>query len=325
MTASNPPYNAGDRIILMTIGLLLTLLIVFVFALINISNTYQTKKQDYGTLIEPRTDLGQFKVKPAPARIVETPVIVMAAPVEIPENVAPKAAEAQPPAPVRKKQPPAKPAIALVARQPAVPKPTIKKETRTAQPKSESGYFKLGKNGSILPDNATEWACVQDRATGLIWEVKTDDNSMRDRDNFFSWYDPKAERNYGKAGQRDGGRCKGKADCDTQAFVEALNEQQLCGFSDWRLPKRDEMLSLVNFSNSRKGNRASINTDYFPHTVPSWYWTASSNPNKPDYAWFVLFRNGHALSALKRQPKHVRLVRSLESQKKTLNRLALQQ
>ena len=324
MTASNPPYNAGDRIILMTIGLLLILLIIFVFALVSISNTYQTKKQEYGTLIEPRTDLHQVTVKP-PAQIVKTPVIVMAAPVEIPENVAPKAAEAQPPAPVRKKQQPEKPAIALVARQPAKPKPTIKKETRVTQPESTSGYFKLGRSGNILPDTATEWACVQDRATGLIWEVKTDDNSMRDRDNFFSWYDPATEHNHGQAGARDGGRCKGQADCDTLAYVRFTNEQQLCGFSDWRLPKRDEMLSLVDHNHSSKKTRARINTDYFPQTVASWYWTASSNPDKPENAWFVLFRNGLALSALKHQPKHVRLVRSSVSEKKTLNRLAFNQ
>jgi len=311
MTASSPPYNAGDRIILMTIGLLLILLIVFVFALINISNTYQTKKQDYSELAEPRTDPGQVKVKPAPARIVETPVIVLAVPVDTPESLTP--------VPVRTKQPPTKPAAALVAKQPAKPKPTIKKETRVAQPINESGYLKLGSDGHILSHDATEWACVQDRATGLIWEVKTDDNSMRDRDNFFSWYDPNAERNHGAAGQRDGGRCKGKAGCDTLAYVEALNEQHLCGFSDWHMPSRDEMLTLIDRS---KANKASIDADYFPQTVPSWYWTASSNPDKPDHAWFVLFRNGLALNALKHQPKHVRLVRSRQSEKKTLNRLA---
>ena len=321
MTASNPPYNAGDRIILMTIGLLLILLVIFVFALINISNTYQTKKQEYGALIEPHTDLRQVTVKP-PARIVKTPVIVMAAPVEIPENVAPKAVEAQPPVPVRKKQPPTKPAAALVARQPAKPKPTIKKDTRVTQPISESGYLKLGSDGRILSDNAPEWACVQDRATGLIWEVKTDDNSMRDRDNFFSWYDPATERNHGKAGERDGGRCKGQADCDTQAYVEALNEQQLCGFNDWRLPAKNELLSLVEYNYGKKKTRAMINAEYFPHAVASWYWTASSNPRRPDYAWFILFRNGIALNAPKQQPKHVRLVRSGQNEKKTLNRLA---
>ena len=315
MTASNPPYNAGDRIILTTIGLLLILLIIFVFALVSISNTYQTKKQEYGTLIEPRTDLRQAPAKP-PARIVKTPVIVMAAPVEIPENVAPKTVEAQP----------AKPAAALVARQPAKPKPTIKKQTRLAQPISESGYLKLGSDGRILSDNAPEWVCVQDRATGLIWETKTDDNSLRDRDNFFSWYDPVTEPNHGKAGARNGGRCNGQAGCDTQAYVDALNEQQLCGFSDWRLPSRDEMLTLVDFSNSRKGSQASIDADYFPQTVASWYWTASSNPDKPDYAWFVLFRNGLALNALKQHPKHVRLVRSRQTEKKTLTpRLAFHQ
>jgi len=296
MTASNPPYNAGDRIILMTISLLLILLIVFVFALINISNTYQTKNQEYSALSEPRTDLGQVTIKPAPARIVKTPVIVMAVPVEIPENIASKAVKTEPPAPVRKKQP-------------AKPKPTIKKETRVAQPINESGYLKLGPDGRILSHNATEWACVQDRATGLIWEIKTDDNSMRDRDNFFSWYEPATERNHGEAGERNGGRCKGKADCDTLAYVQAFNQQQFCGFNDWRLPAKDELLSLVEYNYGNKKTRAMINVEYFPHAVASWYWTASSNPRRPNYAWFILFRNGLALNALKEQPKHVRLVR----------------
>lgn len=93
MAASNLPYNSGDRIIVMTIILILILLLAFVVALINISNTYQNKQQEYSALIEPRTDIPQVAIKPAPARIVKTPVIVMAAPVEIPENVAPKAAE----------------------------------------------------------------------------------------------------------------------------------------------------------------------------------------------------------------------------------------
>ena len=322
MTASNPPYNAGDRIILKTIGLLLILLIIFVFALVSISNTYQTKKQEYGALVEPRTDIPQVTVKP-PARIVKTPVIVMTTPVEIPENLAPKAVVAQPPAPVRKKQPPTKPAAALVARQPAKPIPTIKKETRVAQSISESGYLKLGSDGRILSHDATEWVCVQDRATGLIWEIKTDDNSLRDRDNFFSWYDPAADRNHGEAGERNGGRCKGRADCDTLAYVQAFNQQQLCGFNDWRLPSREEMLTLIDRSTS---NKASINADYFPQTEASWYWTASSNPDKPEHAWFVLFRNGIALNAPKQQPKHVRLVRNGQAEKKTLTpRLAFHQ
>lgn len=280
MAAINLPDKAGNRTILITIFLLLILLVIIVFALINISNTHQNKKPEYNARAESGTEVSQLSAKPAPAKTVVRPV--------------------------------------TVAKQPAKPKPTIKKETRLAQPNSESGYFKLAQNGNILPDDTAVWACVQDRATGLIWEVKTDDSSMRDRDNFFTWYEPAADRNHGMAGARNGGRCKGQADCDTQAYVQAINEQRLCGFSDWRLPTKGELLSLVQDNDGSTATKAKIAAKYFPRTAASWYWTATSNPNKPDYAWFVLFGNGQALNALKRHPKHVRLVRSRESEKKTL-------
>ena len=35
----------------------------------------------------------------------------------------------------------------------------------------------------------------------------------------------------------------------------------------------------------------------------------ASEWNNNDHAWYVLFRNGHALSDLKERPKHIRLVR----------------
>ncbi len=37
------------------------------------------------------------------------------------------------------------------------------------------GYTKLDAAGNDLPTGATEWTCVRDNDTGLIWEVKTDD------------------------------------------------------------------------------------------------------------------------------------------------------
>lgn len=198
------------------------------------------------------------------------------------------------------------------------PPPQVEK--KTVPQRSETGYRKLGRDGTILPDNATDWACVQDRASGLIWEVKTDDNSIRDRDNFFTWYEPAHERNYGNPGSRDGGRCKGEAHCDTLAYIQAINQQRLCGFADWRLPVKDELLSLVEYNYGSKQTKATINLEYFPHAVPSWYWTASSNEKRPDYAWFVLFRNGLALNALKEQPKHVRVVRGYHSRSDEQNK-----
>lgn len=57
-------------------------------------------------------------------------------------------------------------------------------------------FIKIANNGKELPDSAllgnqpTDWACLKDTKTGLIWEVKTDDGGLRDKDWLYSWYDP---------------------------------------------------------------------------------------------------------------------------------------
>jgi len=56
----------------------------------------------------------------------------------------------------------------------------------TTNPRS---YTKLDAGGTDFPDSATDWAMVRDNVTGLIWEVKTDDGSVHDKDDEYTWYD----------------------------------------------------------------------------------------------------------------------------------------
>jgi hypothetical protein len=44
-------------------------------------------------------------------------------------------------------------------------------------------FSKLDAQANELPYSATEWTMVRDNVTGLIWEVKTDDGSIHDKDN----------------------------------------------------------------------------------------------------------------------------------------------
>ena len=169
-------------------------------------------------------------------------------------------------------------------------------------------YIKHDIKGNSLEDNIEQWACVRDTNTGLMWEVKSEDDVMRNSGNLYSWYNPEGEALQGKA---DGGRCKGEAGCDTYAYIQAVNKQNYCGHNDWHLPTREQMQTLVNFEGD--DIKAKINNQYFPRTKPSWYWTSSEHNNKDDYAWYVLFRNGHALSDLKERAKHIRLVRAVMS------------
>ncbi len=265
--------------------------------------------------------LARHEVTPAPlpeqkAAPTPAPVAVMPAPVPAkPQVKAPAPKKKTIKKPVRTKT-----ATAMAMKTPKKPKAVTSKDKPATKPVKittpqplQTGYHKLDADGRVLPDDATEWACVQDQATGLVWEVKTDDNSIQDRDNFFTWYNPAKEYNFGDPGERDGGRCKGKADCDTLAYTQVINQKRLCGYADWRLPVKDELLSLVEYHYGSKDVKATINRNYFPRAVASWYWTASANPKHPDHAWFVLFRNGLALNAPKDQPKHVRLVRGSKS------------
>ena len=48
-------------------------------------------------------------------------------------------------------------------------------------------YTKLDENGDDLPYEATTWVMVRDNVTGLIWEVKTDDGSIHDKDDTYGW------------------------------------------------------------------------------------------------------------------------------------------
>ncbi len=57
------------------------------------------------------------------------------------------------------------------------------------------------------------------------------------------------------------------------------------GYSDWRLPTKTELSTLI-----LAGNSPTIDTAAFPNTKPAWYWT-SEGPNTT-IAWIVGFDTG---------------------------------
>lgn len=153
----------------------------------------------------------------------------------------------------------------------------------------------------------TPWDCVRDDVTGLVWEVKTIDGGLRDQNHTYTWYNPDPQANGGAPGTTDGGQCDGGIDCDTHAYVQAVNEQGLCGASDWRLPTRSELRTIVDY----KAEFPAIDTGHFPNTVARSFWTAEPNITYPSYAWHTDFKFGLAsYYYYKSGPKAVRLVRS---------------
>ena len=173
---------------------------------------------------------------------------------------------------------------------------------------SKSQLVKLDTFQNPLSEDAKQWDCVTDRTTGLVWEVKTNDLGLQDANNYYSWYNTNDILNLGFAGQKDNGKCRGGIDCDTQSYVNAINKKGYCGYSDWRLPSRKDLQTLVQ-SHTDTTENVMIDTRFFPRASGDWYWSSDSDAENPKYAWYVLYFNGRAMKAEKSRAKRIRLVR----------------
>lgn len=151
-------------------------------------------------------------------------------------------------------------------------------------------FTKLSSEGVALAADATDWVCVKDNVTGLIWEVKTTDGGLHDSGDTFTWYSTDSHNNGGSLGDTgDLDICFGySADklgsfCNTDYFIRRVNASALCGTSDWRMPTVDELHTLRIY-----GSDMSIDTSYFPNNQSASYWTASPTFHA-DKAWVSVF------------------------------------
>ena len=106
--------------------------------------------------------------------------------------------------------------------------------------------------------------------------------------------------------------CNGTAGTFTwrQALQQATmaNSASHLGQTDWRLPNRTELESLVNIS----AQSPAIDTTAFPNTAKDWYWTSTTYASHAVSAWYVDFDRGvtNALAKYEVNTIPVRLVRS---------------
>jgi hypothetical protein len=137
-------------------------------------------------------------------------------------------------------------------------------------------FSKLNAEGQALPEEATQWAAIQDNETGFIWETKTRDGGLQDGKHIYTWYAD------GK-GQKNGGKCQGSR-CDTEGYVEAINKEQIASYDDWHLPTIEEFESLVK-------DQTGIDKRYFPNIQKGWY--CSSTPADDDRLWCLNLETGN--------------------------------
>jgi len=172
----------------------------------------------------------------------------------------------------------------------------------------DTKYLAIDANGQAVEGVPGNNDCVQDQFIGLVWEVKSDAQGLHDWRNTYSWYSPEEsfEGELDYRGTRNAGSCAG-SDCDTTAYVEAVNQAAYCGHDDWRMPSRDELGSI---SDPRKPNNPpTANLNYFPHTQIGEYWSANDYQFQYDAAWRWSFEFGHDRVEWKKDPASVRLVR----------------
>jgi hypothetical protein len=153
----------------------------------------------------------------------------------------------------------------------------------------------------LKPDGVTYYDktyCVKDTVTGLIWEGKMP-SGMRAGSNTYTNYD-----------NNDNGGSDSNITASTNSvdYVSYVNGQKICGFSDWRLPTLDELLTLVDYSKGDPG--PSINTTWFPNTNPDYYWSSTVYVDSPKGAWDISFTDGTSISDFRTGLDAIRLVRS---------------
>jgi len=166
-------------------------------------------------------------------------------------------------------------------------------------------YTKLDGSDKALADGADSWVMLRDNVTGLIWEMKTDDGTIHDKDSTYYWYDSNPATNGGNAGTPGDGN-------NTENYIKTLNDAKFGGFIDWRLPTMKELCTII--FEDMPPPWPTINTNYFPNTLSAFYWSSTTVAIYTDDAWGVGFTNGFDFYAHKYSgPRYVRVVRGGQS------------
>ncbi len=81
-------------------------------------------------------------------------------------------------------------------------------------------------------------------------------------------------------------------------FVADMSRNQAFGFSDWRLPNRRELHSLIDY----QARKPSLPSDHpFENVFLGWYWTSTTAAINTAYAWYIHFEGARMFYGRKDQ------------------------
>ena len=165
-------------------------------------------------------------------------------------------------------------------------------------------FVKLSSEGEILDFESSNWSCVLDQKTSLIWEVKGETEGVQYTMNTYTWFDGDT----GRKNNMYSKNCYWGESCNTQSFVDDINEAQLCTYTNWRLPTRDELKTIINYY----GDDILIDLDFFPNTQKETYWTSMTAKDNRSLAYEIPFFFGGSIVREKSLDTYIRLVRSAD-------------
>ncbi len=151
---------------------------------------------------------------------------------------------------------------------------------------------------------------ITDTQTGLMWEKKSDDDSIHDKDNTYTW-----------------GMTTPPYTMNGTVVTEFLAPLNAAGgfanYTDWRLPNITELETLRNFASTNPATFSAFDTACSPGCtvltcsctkwtgyLDSFYWSSSSTASSaPSAAWVINFDWGYNHAHGKEYPKFARAVR----------------
>ena len=154
--------------------------------------------------------------------------------------------------------------------------------------------------GSRFTDNGD--GTVSDKLTGLVWEKKTDDGSVHDKDNLYTWStgSPWAESGTAFTG-----------------FLSTLNSSGFAGSSGWRIPTLAELESITSdfpCSGTPGGSTcqclaAPCIAFADPNTGLATYPTSTTEATNPSTVWQIFTADGDVYTSSKSSTRIYRAVR----------------